>query len=146
MRVMQRRGNYQLTVFSSPNPLRAGPIDLSVLIQDMSTRQAVTNATIDVKLTPADDSLPPIRSMATTAAATNKLLYAALVDLPAAGRWDVRVECIIPQTNGKTQVHTDADFTMEVAAPLPRWLVVWPWFSWPVIAIVLFAIRLRNRT
>ena len=30
---------------------------------------------------------------------------------------------------------------MEAAPPLPRWLSVWPWFTWPIVAVLLFAIH-----
>jgi hypothetical protein len=134
---MERRGDYQLTVFTSPNPLRAGPVDVSMLVQDAKTGQTVPGATVTVELTPSDQSLPPLRAAATTADATNKLLRAALVDLPAAGRWDVRVEC----TTADDQAPIAVDFTMEAAPPLPRWLSVWPWFTWPIVVVLLFAIH-----
>ena len=137
VRVMERRGEYQLTVFTSPNPLRAGPVDISVLLQDAKTGQTVPGAAVTVELTPSDQSLPPLRAAATTADATNKLLRAALVDLPAAGRWDVRVECM----TADDQAPVDVAFTMEAAPLLPRWLSVWPWFTWPLVAVLLFAIH-----
>ena len=137
VRVMQQIGDYQLTVFTSPNPLRAGPVDVSVLVQDAATGQTVPNATITVELTPADPSRPAIRAAATTTAATNKLLRAALVDLPSDGRWNVCVET----TTVADQAPFKISFAIEAAPPLPRWLSVWPWFSWPVLAVLIFAIH-----
>ncbi len=96
LRVMQHHGDQQVTVFTSPNPLRAGPIDVSVLVQDAKTGQAVTDAAVIVELARPDDSIPPIRTAATTATATNKLLYAAQLELPSPGFWDVCVQCSIP--------------------------------------------------
>jgi hypothetical protein len=85
--------------------------------------------------------LSPIRVAATSAAATNKLLQAANVELPAPGRWDVRVQYTIPNSDAEA-IHGDAvRFTMEAAPPLPRWLSVWPWFTWPVLAVLLFAMH-----
>lgn len=137
VRVMERHGDYQLTVFTSPNPLRAGPVDVSVLVQDANTGQTITDATITIELAPRDKSLPPIRAAATTEAATNKLLRAALVELPAPGRWDVRVEC----TTARDQAPIDVSFAMDCLRPLPRWLSVWPWFTWPIVAVMFFAIH-----
>jgi len=33
VRVSQRHGNRQITVFTDPTPLRAGPVDVSILVQ-----------------------------------------------------------------------------------------------------------------
>ena len=134
---MQTLGPYQLTVFTSPNPLRAGPMDVSILVQDAETGQPVRDAKVTVELASPERSLPPLRAVATTAAATNKLLRAALFELPASGRWDVRVECR-PPDNSKSLA---TGFTMEAAPPLPEWLTVWPWFCWPIVAVVLFVIH-----
>ena len=78
VRVMQQQGDYQLTVFTSPNPFRAGPADVSILLQDTRTHQTIPDATITIELTPPDKSNPPIRAIATAGAATNKLLRAAI--------------------------------------------------------------------
>jgi hypothetical protein len=131
--------NYQLTVFTSPTPLRAGPIDISVLLQDAATHQTITDATITVELTSPNKQQPPIHAAATTAAATNKLLSAALLELPTAGKWNVRIECIPPAAAATIT----ANFTMEAAPPLPPWLAVWPWFTWPFAAVLVFAIHRR---
>ncbi len=137
VRVMRQLGDCQLTVFTSPNPLRAGPIDVSVLLQDAKTGQTVADVAITVELAPHDNSQAPLRVVATTDAATNKLLRAAKFELPASGRWDVCVEC----TTTRDQAPIAVAFIMEAGPPLPRWLSVWPWFSWPIVAVLLFAIH-----
>ncbi len=37
VRLRQRSGGYQIAVFTEPTPLRAGPVDVSVLVQDAET-------------------------------------------------------------------------------------------------------------
>ncbi len=137
VRASEQFGEYQLTVFTAPNPLRAGPVDVSVLLQHASSGTPASEATVTVELTPVDQSLPPIRATATTAAATNKLLRSTLVELPAAGTWNVRVAC---QPANNTQPLA-VNFAMEAAPPLPAWLSVWPWFSWPVVVVILFVVH-----
>jgi hypothetical protein len=39
--VVERQGDYRISVFTSPEPLRAGPIDISVLLQDAETGQPI---------------------------------------------------------------------------------------------------------
>ena len=34
LRVSERLGSYQVTVFTAPAPVRAGPVDVSVLVQN----------------------------------------------------------------------------------------------------------------
>lgn len=129
-------GDCELTVFASPNPPRAGPVDVSVLLQNSQTGTVAADANVTVELTSSNPKVPPIRAAATSATATNKLFRSALVTLPEAGRWDVRVLCTLPETAAQA-VH----FSLDVAPPLPPWLAVWPWFAWPVVAIVLFVIH-----
>jgi hypothetical protein len=139
IRAIERHGDYQITVFSSPNPLRAGPVDVSVLVQYARTGETIRDADIVVEFAADDPSQPPIRAVATADAATNKLLRAAVVELPAPGQWNVHVEC----TTASQSTPIAVAFAMEAAPPLPRWLSVWPWFTWPIVAVLLFAIHRR---
>ena len=135
--LVEKQDNYSISVFTSPDPLRAGPIDISVLLQDATTEQAITDVEVDVSLTSRDGHGPTIRAIATSAAATNKLLSDALMVLPAAGIWDVEIDIAVGRC--RPQVH----FAIEAGQPLPHWLTVWPWFSWPAAAVVLFGIHRR---
>lgn len=136
VRWSEEQDGVELTVFTSPNPLRAGPVDVSVLVLNAETGVVISDTDVQVRLIPRDQMASPIHAVATHTDATNKLLQAALVELPAAGEWDVEVECTTPAGAG-TQSSV-AKFTMEARPQLPRWLAVWPWFTWPVAAIFLF--------
>jgi hypothetical protein len=135
IRAVDDEGDFRIAVFTSPNPLRAGPVDLSVLVQNTETGQTVGNAHVAVRLTPRDRPRTAIYDIASSVVATNKLMQAALVELPAAGWWDVEVECT---TDAGT---TQTGFAMQALPPLPRWLTIWPWFTWPLAAVALFAIH-----
>jgi hypothetical protein len=137
VRAVDEQGDYRIAVFTSPNPLRAGPIDVSVLVQNTETGQTVGDAHVAIRLTQRDRPGTSIYAVATSAAATNKLMQAALVELPSAGWWGVEVECT---TDGDT---THTRFAMEALPPLPRWLTLWPWFTWPLGAVALFAFHRR---
>ena len=133
--LVERMGDYQISVFTSPEPLRAGLVDISVLLQDSATGQPITGAQVNVSLTPSGGRARPIRAVATTDAATNKLLYAALVELPDPGSWDVEIACFgehDPATVG---------FMIQAGPRSTRWLNVWPWFSWPVGVVLLFGVH-----
>ena len=76
-----------------------------------------------------------VHHLATTEAATNKLFYAALFDLPESGWYAMEVSIDGPQ--GKARVR----FDLDAADPLPPGLALWPWVGWPVLVIVLFGIH-----
>lgn len=137
IRASRQHADWRITVFTSPNPLRAGPADVSILVQHATTGQVADDAAIAVTLTPLDGAHPPIRAAATRAAATNKLLHAAQIKLPEAGRWLVRAFVTIPDTPPPF----DVTFAMDVEPPLPAWLTVWPWFVWPIVAVLFFIVH-----
>ncbi|MEX0642564.1 MAG: hypothetical protein WD468_07675, partial [Pirellulales bacterium] len=106
-------------------------------VQDAANGEAAPIGDIIIELTPGDGSHPTIRAVATTAAATNKLFRAVTVELPSPGWWGVRVECVSALHASPVTVQ----FEMEAGPPLPSWLAVWPWFSWPAVVVLLFAVH-----
>lgn len=149
----QTAGAYQVTVFASPSPLRAGPTDFSVMIQDAKTGAPVLDRTVSIDVKSAPDStsdawVAPCCSMtsadgpvaATRANAQNKLLYAANVVLPAAGLHDIAV-----QIDGESGPKLNSQ--VEVLPPAPPAASYWPWLAAPPFLIGAFALnqRLRRR-
>src|SRR5437588_12678333 len=51
VRLCERAGNYQLAVFTAPTPFRAGPVDVSVLVQDAATGECIPQARVTLCLT-----------------------------------------------------------------------------------------------
>ncbi len=135
VRLSQRAGGYQVTVFTAPTPLRTGPVDVSVLVQDADTGQALPGAEVTVRVAPAGRGHTATVYPATTEAATNKLLRAALFELPEAGRWELEVAVQGPL--GPARVRCE----VEAAEPAPRWPEFWPWAAWPVLVILLFGVH-----
>jgi hypothetical protein len=134
LRLSQQAGPYRVAVFTAPAPLRAGPVDVSVFVQDAATGAPLTDVAVGVTLTPAGED-SPLSARASRRAATNKLFQAAEFDLPAAGAWRLEVE--VEGSRGTARVACD----VEAAGPLPRWRELWPWIAWPVVPVVLFAVR-----
>jgi hypothetical protein len=128
-----KRGLYQITVFTAPTPLRAGPVDISVLVQDVATGDLVTQTRVIVRMTRA--GRPALENPATIEAATNKLFRSAQFELPEPGRWELRVE--VEGVHGRGVIAGE----IEAAEPMPRWRELWPWIGWPALAIVLFGIH-----
>jgi hypothetical protein len=134
VRLREKTGGYQLTVFTSPTPLRAGPVDVSVLVQDAATEEYVPDARVTLRLT-ARGTGGVLEYLATTEAATNKLLRATEFQLPEPGRWDVAVAVEGPHGPALVRFEVQAD------EPPPRWQELWPWFSWPALVVALFSVH-----
>jgi hypothetical protein len=131
VRFSERRGDYRITVFTSPTPLRAGPVDVSVFVQDAATGEPVADAQITVRASPREHPEAAIHQDATTEAATNKLYQAALIGLPESGWWDVTIT--VKGLREPIELH----FEMEADQPLPRVREMIPWMAWPVVVVLL---------
>lgn len=126
-----------ITVFATPEPVRAGATDFSVLVQDLKG-----NPLLDGRV-----SLTFMQGAAREAVAlshaqsTNKLLYSATVELRQPGRWRLRVQY---KTASEIAELTGA---MQVGSPEPSWVAYWPYFAAIPVAVLLFLAnqRLKRR-
>ncbi len=135
LRFSERRGDRQISVFTSPTPLRAGPVDVSVLVQAADSGATPSEEPITVHAWPIQHAQARTSAPATTEAATNKLLRAAQLEFSEPGTW--RIEVTMPgSTNGPP-----IGFDVEVAEPPPAWLDLGLWIGWPLLAIGLFAVH-----
>jgi hypothetical protein len=129
----EKRGGYRITVFTAPAPFRAGPVDISVLVQDALTGELVPQTRVTVRMT--KPGLLASEYPATREAATNKLLHAAQFELPEPGRWHLEVQ--VEGVHGLAVIGGE----LGAAPPLPRWRELWLWIGWPALAIALFGIH-----
>ena len=147
-------GPFDITLFAEPPLPRAGQIDFSVLIQDAKSGDPVMDAVVTLALTPAkvrQNSQPAwyppscaVSAPANLAAvpllhsgASNRLLYGAMVEVPAAGVWHVRTEV------QRGDEHALVEGAVDVADPFPPVANYWPLFLFPVIAVGLYVLRER---
>jgi len=145
-------GPLEITLFAEPPLPRAGQIDFSVLIQDAKSSQPVMDAAVTLALTPVKVRqnaqpawYPPSCAVSLPAdlaavpllhsGASNRLLYGALVEIPAAGLWHVRTEI----QRGDDQVSVEGN--VDVADPFPPVTNYWPLFLLPVVAVGLYVLR-----
>lgn len=85
---------WRVSLLASPWPLRAGPADFSVLVQDAVSGDPAPDAEISLEvrsLMPGPASAPPSRLPAIRGGRGNPLFHSARLALPRAGRWRVRV-------------------------------------------------------
>jgi len=136
------RGALTITVFTSPTPLRVGDADVSVLVQDRASHAALLDATVAVRLEPLDTSTAPLVVDLGRASATNQLLQAATLRLPAPGRF--RLVAVVRRAGDQAEVTAE----VEVAPPLPALLALWPYLALPPVVVGIFLVQqwLRRRS
>jgi len=141
----------RITLFASPLPVRAGPMDAGVLVQEIPSNRPAAGAEVrlSVRLV-AGSTGRPVRMpawcstlaagsdvLATSAHSANKLLVGAYLPLSEPGRWEVAVEVA---HRGRV---TRAVFPLDVAPPPPPLAAWWPFLAMVPAAIALYAWRAR---
>jgi hypothetical protein len=127
-------GQFLVTVFVSPYPLRAGPADISILVQDRQTGGVVLDSSIKLAIAPVSDKGSPLLTQARRELATNRLLQAARLDLPP-GQSTLNV--LVSRGHEEAVLST----TLQVVPGTDRIAVIWPLLLFPPLAIGLFAIH-----
>ena len=133
LRTRQQAGPFIVSIFTAPE-LRAGPVDVSVLVQS-SGGTVLSDAVVDILLESATSPIERRQARATADAAANKLVKAAVVDLPAAGPWTLSVSV---HFNGASARVT---CLLPVAPARSRMSLIWPWLVVPPVVIALFAVH-----
>jgi hypothetical protein len=135
VRLSERLGNYRVTVFTSPTPVRAGPVDLSILVLDAQTGTPLTESEVRIEVIRLGTDHAVQSYKALIGSATNKLLHAVHFELPTAGTWRIDVQLSGPTGTAQTS------FDFEAGDRLPRWMELWPWIALPLLPIVFFLLR-----
>jgi hypothetical protein len=135
LRLSEQRHGYRISVFTSPSPWRAGPVDVSVLVQNVETGDPLADVDVAVAVSSLDRPGRSIAERAVAGSATNKLFYSAELELPSSGRWRIEVTVAGPQGT------TTSSCELEAGEPLPPWLGLAPLIGWPAIVIALFVVH-----
>ncbi|MBO0798566.1 MAG: hypothetical protein J2P31_07065 [Blastocatellia bacterium] len=133
MQLHRSSGPFVITVFTAPAPLRAGTVDISVMVQDSRSQSPLLDANIVVSLYNEDGKA--IKAEARRDLSRNKLFYSAIVILPEAGRWTIEV------TVRRNSEETRIDGAMTVAARESVLLANWWALALPPAMIVLFMLN-----
>jgi len=149
-------GTFHVTVFTLPAILRAGPVDVTVLVQDRSKLSPLLDATVTLDLTARRDRavgndawLPPSCALNRSAILTgipaklnhgeNRLLYGALVQIPNSGSWKLRIN--IQRDNETESIGT----LLEVNPPASPPLAYWHLFILPPLGVLGFLLNQKAR-
>jgi len=137
LRAYGEAGEFRIAIFTRPEPLSAGPADVSILVQESESGEAVLDADVTLELSGpggVTTQLPAARH------ARNRLFYGAAVDL-APGAWTVTARI----RRGTADAESRASF--EVGTSRIRAAEPWPYLAVPPLAVALFAANrgLRRR-
>jgi hypothetical protein len=140
VRLRETRDRLVVTVFTPPDPLRAGPQDVSVLVQDPSGAP-VLEAEVTLHFDPPDPLDAGFAVRALRSQATNKLLQAAQVDLREVGQWRLGVAV---RRSGQA---AELSCALPVEPATHGITDLWGVLALPPTMVVLFAVNqtLRRR-
>lgn len=124
-------GPWRVTALVAPVPPRAGPVEMSFMVQDASTGEPVLDAGIELRAWGAAGSAA---ARAVRGRGANRLLYAAPLAL-AAGDWRVAASITGPGAAGPGGT---VAFEVRVGPAPPPWMAQWPWLAVPWAALALF--------
>lgn len=117
----ERVGAYDVTISTSPTPLREGIVDVNALVKDPDTGEFVHDARIWITAEPLDGSSAPSRYEATQAQATLPNYYAVEFELPTKGKWHFTVQVEGGGSVGETAF--EADVAGESLIESASWLI-----------------------
>lgn len=133
VQIQRSAGPFIITVFTAPIPLRAGPAEISIMIQDNKNQNPVLDAKVAAML--GRDGGETIKVEARREQSKNKLLYAALLSIPEAGRWEIEVTVV------KNFEEHKITGVMTVAPPRYFLLTYWWALALPPVTIALFVLN-----
>jgi hypothetical protein len=136
LQFQQQASGYVISLFGSPAPLRVGPADLSVMVQDVKQHATILNAHVVVHVsTVVSHEIREVVVPATRTQASNKLLYATSLTFPSPGDWNATVDVAV---NGETVSVSGKLHVLPERAPLAEF---WPFFLAIPVLIALFSLN-----
>jgi hypothetical protein len=149
-------GPFHVTVFTLPPILSAGPVDVTVLVQDRSKLSPLLDASVTLDLIAQGDGAPgkdawwpPACSLDKSAPLTgipaklnhgeNRLLYGALLQIPNSGAWQLRIN--IQRDNERESIGT----LLKVNPPASPPLAYWHLLILPPLGVLGFVLNQKAR-
>jgi hypothetical protein len=94
-------GPYLVSVWTLPDPPRVGSLDVSLAVMEPRTERALLDATARLTATPRGGPAGVLAHALERGAGGNPILYHALLDVPAAGPWQVTITVDGPAGSGQ---------------------------------------------
>jgi len=157
VQLREAQGPFLVTVFVSPQAVEGGVTDVSVLVQERKSGDVVLDADVNLAVAPPPDvsnkesdplcglsstavasrltesTLHSVQVRATREQASNKLLYAAPLNLDVPGDWRLHV------TVSQRTDTAEFDCLLPVTRQSRGLAGLWPYLIFPPIVILAFA-------
>jgi hypothetical protein len=124
----QDAGAFTVTLFAASQPLRVGPADLSVMVQDKASGDVLLDPVVEV--TSASQTV-----RLQSGQGGNRLVQAGLITYSHPGDWPITL--VVQRGNGVARLST----TCRVEADHSRTLLIWFYVLLPAGIIVLFLLH-----
>jgi hypothetical protein len=134
LQLNQVAGPFEIALFTSPTPLHVGPVEVNVLVQAAADHTPLLDAQVTVAMRPVN-AADQRTATAVLGGATNKLLYTAVVEVPAPGRWNLTADVRAGEQSASVFCEVD------VAPPLSPLAAFWVYLALPAVVIALFALH-----
>ncbi|MFV0336840.1 MAG: hypothetical protein ACK5LK_01155 [Chthoniobacterales bacterium] len=152
--VSKKQGeHYDVSLFAGPSPLRAGPVEVSVLLQKHGGEAALLNAEVHARFRHVAEGesgegwkAPCCQIEQVTAAelrrdhSANRLLYGSWISLAKSGLWEMQLEVAGPAGR---EVFV---LPMELTAPRSPLFSYWPFLVLPIFFSGLLVVNRRSRS
>jgi hypothetical protein len=153
MRAREVQGPFMVTIFTASQPQQDSLVDVSVMVQERDSNDAILDATVKLMFTPPSGSFAePIEQTcgtsgmagldserftvaATRRQASNKMLYAAPIRLNAAGNW--QLQAFIKRNEDAVKIAC----TLPVSPPPRKLIALLPYLILPPLMVALFAVN-----
>ncbi|WP_420239582.1 hypothetical protein ACOBR2_08445 [Telmatobacter bradus] len=138
IRMHEKSGPFLITLFTTPDPLVAGPADFSVAVERADRAGVVEDAEVTLLLTRPDGT--HLALQATHGAATSRFLYAANLSLPVSGAW--RVKAIVSKGDlvGESETRVDV-LPLTSFGDQTHWQIA----AVPISVLLFFLHQMRRR-
>ncbi|MFV0415560.1 MAG: hypothetical protein ACK5NG_04255 [Chthoniobacterales bacterium] len=140
--VAKRQGElYDVSLFVGPSPLRAGPLEVSILLKERGRKEVLSDAKVFVKfryLSSEEDEkkegwkplccrIEQVNELELSREhAANRLLYGGWVSLEKSGLWQIELE--VDGVSGREKFI----LPVELASPSSPIFSYWPFLMFPV--------------
>ena len=135
MLLHQDAGVFTVTLFAAPQPLRTGPADLSVMVQDRASGEVLLDPIVNITVGPQQ----AVRL--TRGLASNRLLQAATVDFAKPGTW--RLTVLVRRGKDAAQVSTECTVEPDRSRAALVWIDVLLAVGITLLFIAHQALKLR---
>jgi hypothetical protein len=130
----EERDSLVVSLLAEPNPPRAGPVALEVLVQSRETGQPILSGDVRLRLR-GPDAGAPLEVTARAESAANRLFRAARVELATPGPWQIEIQVAGPDGGETFRAQ------LEVAAPHGPVRRHWPYIAATLLGVALLALH-----